>query len=87
MKLTDRELAAAKRQLQRMRDKQLLASRINDPTLSAADRELIRKYPRHTLEAARLIESTPADLGIGHLSGFDRLVAQEKGRSIKGDHT
>lgn len=89
MRISEIELAAAKRQLARMREKQINAERENDPTLSEADRELIKKYPRHTLEAARLIDSTPLASGIpGNRDSFYLIREQETNcLHIKESHT
>jgi len=72
-----------------MREKQMIADRQNDPTLSEADRKLIKKYPRHTLEAARLIDSTPLASGIpGNRDSFYLIREQEtNGLQIKESHT
>ena len=64
-------IAAAKQQLAKHNIDRLTAS------LPLADRELLKKYPKHTLAAARLIDSTPlchATLlhdQIGHTPGDD----------------
>ncbi len=55
----------------------------------------MKKYPRHTLEQAREIDSTPRSIPLGHpgqdlgyTSGFDKLIAQERGHfHLSGDHT
>lgn len=65
------------------------------PGLAESDRHLLRKYPKHTLEQAREIESTgpqmPSDprlQELGFVSGFDRILAQERSNiSLGGDHT
>jgi hypothetical protein len=64
-------IAAAKRQLAKYNIDRLTAS------LPLADRELLRKYPKHTLVAARLIDATPLCRGtllpdqVGHTPGED----------------
>jgi hypothetical protein len=86
--MTDREIALAK---------QAAAKLLRDraPGLSEADRELLRKYPKHTLEQAREIDavgqrlpSDPRLQELGFVSGFERIVAQERNNiSLGGDHT
>ena len=69
--LTNEEIEEAKRQLAKMRIDAITAS------LPTADRELLKKYPKHTLAAARLIDSTPLCRAtllpdqIGHTPGED----------------
>jgi len=64
-------IAAAKAQLAKHNIDRLTAS------LPLADRELLKKYPKHTLAAARLIDSTPLCHAallhdqIGHTPGDD----------------
>lgn len=58
MKLTETEIEAAKRALAKMRERQTIQHRIDDPSLSKEDRELMKKYPRHTLEDARYINAS-----------------------------
>ena len=86
MKLTPQELEAAKRALHRIR-----APR----NLTPDDIALMAKYPKHTLEQAREIDQATSPVPIqhpgqdlGHVSGFDRIVAQERGNfHLSGDHT
>jgi hypothetical protein len=86
MNLTERERELARRAIAKMQ-------RENDPTLSEQDRELLKKYPRHTLAAARYIDSAPGPRWTpgqdpGYVSGFDKIVAQERGNfHLGGDHT
>lgn len=89
MKLTDEELSAAKRQLLRVSERLANSKRLNDPSLSAEDRELVRKYPRHTLEAARLIEATPCRNGIPGNRDSHYLIRKQETHclQINGDHT
>ena len=85
--MTEREKLLAKRAARRLlRDKA--------PGMNYGDRCLLQKYPRHTLEEAREIESTclpmPADPKlqlIGFVSGFEMIMAQERGCNLWGDHT
>lgn len=77
--------------------KQAAARLLRDraPGLSPEDRELLRKYPKHTLEQAREIDATgpqlPKDHGgqsLGYISGFEQLRHQERGNyHLGGDHT
>ena len=77
--------------------KQAAAKLLRDraPGLSYCDRELLRKYPKHTLEQAREIEATGPQMpkdhriqSLGFVSGFERIIAQERnGISLGGDHT
>jgi hypothetical protein len=78
MKLTPEEIAEAKRQLAKMK-----------PQLSEADKRLMKKYPRHTLEQAREIDVTqPPCAALGFTSGFEKIIAQERGNfHLSGDHT
>ena len=78
MKLTPEELSAAKRQLAKM-----------NANLTDEDRELMKKYPRHTLEQAREIDATqPPCAALGFTSGFQKIIAQERGNfHLSGDHT
>ncbi len=46
-------LAKAKAELEKMQADEMTRD------LPACDRELLRKYPKHTLAAARLIDATP----------------------------
>lgn len=56
MKLTPEELADAKAQLAALN-----ARCVPDwSKLTEADRELLKKYPQHTLEAARMIDTVMA---------------------------
>ena len=57
--------------------------------LSPADKELLRRYPKHTLEAARLIDSTQSACGIpGCRCAFDLIRLQEvEGYKITDEHT
>lgn len=76
-------IAAAKRDMDRLR----LRAAIEN--LSPEDRMLMMKYPKHTLAAARLIDSTPTPhVETGYTSGFEKLIAQERGNfHLSGDHT
>jgi hypothetical protein len=86
--MTDREMRLAK---------QAAAKLLRDraPGLSEADRELLRKYPKHTLEQAREIDavgqrlpSDPRLQDLGFVSGFDKILGQERGNyHLSGDHT
>ena len=84
MKLTPEEIAEAKRQLAKLK-----------PTITEADKLLMKKYPRHTLEQAREIDSALPSVPLNHpgqdlgfVSGFERIVAQERGNfHLSGDHT
>ena len=77
--------------------KQAAAKLLRDraPGLSEADRHLLRKYPKHTLEQAREIDavgqrlpSDPRLQDIGFVSGFELIVAQERGNyHLSCDHT
>jgi len=64
-------IAAAKRQLAKHNTAMLNAN------LPLADRALLKKYPKHTLAAARLIDATPLCCGtllpdqVGHTPGED----------------
>jgi hypothetical protein len=85
--MTEREMKLAK---------QAAAKLLRDraPGLSEADRHLLRKYPKHTLEQAREIDavgqrlpSDPRLQDLGFVSGFERIVAQERNNiSLGGDH-
>lgn len=80
MKLSEIELQAAKRALEKMRERMAGEQRVNDPNLSPEDRALMKKYPRHTLEAARYIDSCPGgetSVGAGHEDAFWKLRMQE----------
>jgi hypothetical protein len=87
-RMTDREIALAKQAAAR-----LLRDRA--PGLSETDKWLLRKYPKHTLEQAREIESTGPTVpkqhdgqSLGFVSGFERIVGQERGNyHLSGDHT
>ena len=81
-------IAAAKAQLAKANlAKHNIASLIDSTPLCRADRELMRKYPRHTLAEARLIDSTPLCRATllsdqtGHEPGndFNRLQWQANG--------
>lgn len=84
--LSPEELAAAKRALKRMRGHR---------ELSAEDVRLMTEYPKHTLEEAREIDAATSPVPIqhpgqdlGHVSGFDRIIAQERGNfHLGGNHT
>jgi hypothetical protein len=79
--MTDREMKLAK---------QAAAKLLRDqaPGLSESDRDLLRKYPKHTLEQAREIEAAARQSWDGYTSGFDKIVAQERGNiPLGGDHT
>jgi hypothetical protein len=77
--------------------KQAAAKLLRDraPGLSEADRHLLRKYPKHTLEQAREIEATGPQMpkdhrvqSLGYVSGFDKILGQERGNyHLSGDHT
>jgi len=83
MNLSPEEIAKAKAELAKMHHQAYLNS------LSPADRELLRKYPKHTLEAARMIDATPLTPCVcGCRSAFDLIRLQETGNfHINGDHT
>jgi hypothetical protein len=86
--MTEREMKLAK---------QAAAKLLRDraPGLSEADRHLLRKYPKHSLEQAREIDavgqrlpSDPRLQDLGFVSGFELIVAQEERNiSLEGDHT
>lgn len=86
--MTPREIELAKQAAAR-----LLRDRA--PGLSPEDRELLRKYPKHTLEQAREIDATGPQLpkdhriqSLGFVSGFEQIVEQEEwGVNLGGDHT
>jgi hypothetical protein len=77
--------------------KQAAAKILRDraPGLSDCDRELLRKYPKHTLEEAREIDAAGPSVpkqhpsqDLGFVSGFERILAQERnGISLGGTHT
>ena len=77
--------------------KQAAAKLLRDkaPGLSYLDRELLKKYPKHTLEQAREIDATGPQMpkdhrvqSLGYVSGFELIVAQERNNiSLGGDHT
>lgn len=85
--MTEREKLLAKRAARRLlRDKA--------PGMNYGDQCLLQKYPRHTLEEAREIESTCLSIPtnsklqpIGFVSGFEMIMAQERGCNLLGDHT
>lgn len=85
--MTEREKLLAKRAARRLlRDKA--------PGMNYGDQCLLQKYPRHTLEEAREIESTCLSIPtnsklqpIGFVSGFEVIMAQERGCNLLGDHT
>jgi hypothetical protein len=85
--VTEREKLLAKRAARRLlRDKA--------PGMNYGDQCLLQKYPRHTLEEAREIESTCLSIPtnsklqpIGFVSGFEMIMAQERGCNLLGDHT
>ena len=86
--MTEREMKLAKQAAAKLlRDKA--------PGLSYRDRELLKKYPKHTLEQAREIEATGPQMpfdhrlqDLGFVSGFERLLTQERGNMPPGgDHT
>jgi len=90
MKMTHEEIQQAKCQLQAMKQRQLAADRINDPSLSKSDRALIHKYPRHTLEAARYIDASECAedrVGKGAEDSFWKLRMQETHDLKPGYHT
>jgi hypothetical protein len=76
-------IAAAKAEIAELKNQSALAQ------LSDEDRELMRKYPKHTLAAARLIDSTPAPRGLtGCRSAFYLIRLQETSNfHISADHT
>ena len=84
MKLTPEEIAEANRQLAKLK-----------PTMTEADKLLMKKYPRHTLEQAREIDSALPSVPLNHpgqdlgfVSGFEKIIAQERGNfHLSGDHT
>jgi hypothetical protein len=86
--MTEREMKLAK---------QAAAKLLRDraPGLSEADRHLLRKYPKHSLEQAREIDavgqrlpSDPRLQDLGFVSGFELIVVQEERNiSLGGDHT
>ena len=78
--LTPEELAAAKRAIAKGRPPL--------EGLSEADKRLLKKYPRHSLEQAREIDGTPLQNIPGFSSGFEKIRAQERGYfHLSGDHT
>jgi hypothetical protein len=85
--VTEQEKLLAKRAARRLlRDKA--------PGMNYGDQCLLQKYPRHTLEEAREIESTCLSIPtnsklqpIGFVSGFEMIMAQERGCNLWGDHT
>ena len=77
MKLTDKEKELAAAALAKMRERMAGAQRVNDPCLSPEDRALMEKYPRHTLEAARYIDSCPRVVETGHDDAFWKIRMQE----------
>jgi hypothetical protein len=84
MNLSPEELEKAKAAIDKLRRENLIS------TMSKEDQELMRKYPKHTLAAAREIDATPLDCPMSGLrSAFDLLRLQETGRPIhiSGDHT
>jgi hypothetical protein len=79
--MTEEEKQLAMQALARMRQAQV-------PAINKEDLDLLKKYPRHTLEQAREIDAASPEPGFGYTSGFELLVAQEEGRlRIDGDHT
>jgi|APGre2960657373_1045057.scaffolds.fasta_scaffold17276_2 hypothetical protein len=77
--MTPTEKAAARRHL-------LKTKTIDEITQEEAI--LRMRYPLHTIEEAREIEACcehPPQSG--YVSGFDKLMAQERGRNISGYHT
>ena len=83
MNLSPEELAEAKAAIDKLRRENLISS------MSKEDQELMRKYPKHTLEAARMIDATPLTPCVcGCRSAFDIIRLQETGNfHISGDHT
>jgi hypothetical protein len=81
VKLTADELALAKRAaVKYLRDKA--------PGLSDEDRELLRRYPRHTLEQAReIFDCMSPTSGGGFTDGFTKIRLQEYGHKLGGEHT
>jgi len=76
-------ISAAKRDIEKLTREKMMAQ------LCEEDRELMRKYPKHTLAAAKLIDATPVNPPVaGYTSGFEKIVAQERGNChLSGDHT
>jgi len=76
-------IAAAKAEIAKLQKEAAIAQ------LSPEDQALMKKYPRHTLAAARLIDSTPLARGItGCRSAFDLIQLQERNNfHITDDHT
>ena len=83
MKPTPEELAEAKLQLERMKRRQPGAMLSG---LSPADALLAKKYPRHTIEEAREIDSATREPMIGISSGFEFLEWQERGCNFSNDN-
>lgn len=77
MPLTDHEKQLAANALRKMRDRMSIRERIHDPSLSPEDRALMEKYPRHTLEAARFIDSCPRVVETGQEDAFYKIRIQE----------
>jgi hypothetical protein len=94
MSLTQRELELAKSAIAAKRRITPLAE-IPAGMRTQEEHDLAKKYPRSTLEQAREIDATgpqmPSDpklQDIGFVSGFERIVGQERGNyHLSGDHT
>jgi hypothetical protein len=58
-------------------------------TLTQEDVDIMKKYPRHTLAQAREIDGPRLPYtGNGIVSGFEKLIAQERGDfHLGGEHT
>lgn len=85
MRMTPEEIEAAKR---------ALAKLTQSPEVTTEDIALLKKYPRHTLEQAREIDSaapwhpgTKPGETMGITSGFEKIRAQEHGIHLSGNHT
>ena len=58
------------------------------PGYSVEDLLLLLEFPRHTLEQAREIKGAAGEPGFGFTSGFEKIIAQERGNfHLSGDHT
>jgi hypothetical protein len=82
--MIDPELvAAAKTEMERLKKQAAIAK------LSPEDQELMKRYPRHTLAAARMIDSTPLQRCVpGMRDAFYLIRKQETANfHITDDHT
>lgn len=81
MKISPREIELAKKAI-------ALSQRVK-PGMTEEDISLLRKYPLHTLAAARLIDSEPLQPPIrGCRCAFDLIRRQEtSNHRISGQHT